>query len=152
MIQVNITSLTHLTKLFLNKMLENNSGKIMNIASSIGFFSASLMSVYAATKSYVIHFSEALANEVQGTGVSVTCFCPTATRSLFWERANAQHSRAYKMMKMMDSATAARIGYRAIKRGKVITLASQQDKFMVFSNRFVPRGLCTRVIGKIFKS
>lgn len=151
MIQVNITSLTHLTKLFLNKMLENNSGRIMNIASSIGFFSAPLMSIYAATKSYVIHFSEAIANEVKGTGVSVICFCPTATRSLFWERANAQHTRAAKMMRMMDSATAARIGYKSLKKGNVIAIANLQDKLMIFLNRFTPRGLNTRMMRWAFK-
>jgi len=66
MIQVNITSLTHLTKLFLKKMIENRSGKIMNVSSGAGFVPGPLISVYAATKSYVLHFSEALANEEKG--------------------------------------------------------------------------------------
>jgi short-subunit dehydrogenase len=74
MLQVNIFSLTQLTKLFLKKLLENKSGKIMNIASAAAFAPFPLSSVYAATKAYVLHFSEALANEVEGTGVSVTCF------------------------------------------------------------------------------
>ena len=144
MIQVNITSLTHLTKLFLNKMLESNSGKIMNVASAVGFVPAPLMSVYAATKSYVINFSEALANEVQGTGVSVTCFCPTATRSLFWERANAEGCKA-RQGRLMDSATAARVGYEALRRGKVTSIASLGYRLMLLSARLTPRGLSTRM-------
>ena len=150
MIQVNIASLTHLTKLYLNKMLENNSGKIMNIASSIGFFSAPLMSIYAATKAYVIHFSEAIASEVNGTGVSIICFCPTTTKSQFWERANAEHSRAHNRMRMMDSATAAKIGYNALKRGNVIATASRMDKLMILFYRFSPRGLYTKIIKYLF--
>ena len=144
MIQVNITSLTHLTKLFLNKMLESNSGKIMNVASAVGFVPAPLMSVYAATKSYVINFSEALANEVQGTGVSVTCFCPTATRSLFWERANAEGCKA-RQGRLMDSATAARVGYRALRKGKVTAIASLGYRLMLLSARLTPRSLSTRI-------
>jgi len=145
MIQVNITSLTHLTKLFLKRMLENGSGRIMNVASAIAFLPGPLFSIYAASKAYVLHFSEALANEVNGTGVSVVCFCPAATRSLFWERADAGHCRAGKS-RLMDSAKAARIGYTALKKGKVTSIAGLAQKMAIFSTRFAPRSVLARMV------
>ena len=145
MIQVNITSLTDLTKLFLKRMLENGSGRIMNVASGIAFVPGPLFSIYAATKTYVLHFTEALANEVKGTGVSVLCFCPAATRSLFWERADAGHCRAGKS-RLMDSAEAARIGFNALRRGKVIAIAGLDNKLMIFSTRFAPRGVLPKMV------
>src|SRR5437868_3709743 len=75
-IQLNITSLTHLTKLFLAPMVQRRSGKILNVASTAGFQAGPLMAVYYATKAYVILFSEALASELEGSGVTVTCLCP----------------------------------------------------------------------------
>jgi short-subunit dehydrogenase len=144
MLQVNITSLTHLTKLFLKKMLENKSGKIMNVASGGAFAPVPLMSVYAATKAYVLHFSEALANEVTGTGVSVTCLCPGVTRSRFYERANAEDIKMAKG-KMMDSARAAKIGYAALKKGRVVTVAGISTNLICFAPRFAPRSLVTKI-------
>ena len=144
MIQVNITSLTHLTKLFLKRMLENGSGRIMNVASGIAFLPGPLFSIYAASKAYVLHFTEALANEVDGTGVSVVCFCPSATRSLFWEKADAAHCRAGKS-RLMDSAKAARIGYTALKKGKVTSIAGLAQNIAIFSTRFAPRSVLTKM-------
>ena len=76
MIQVNITALTHLTKLLLPGMLERRRGRILNVASTAAFQPGPLMAVYYATKAYVLSFSEALANETAGTGVTVTALCP----------------------------------------------------------------------------
>lgn len=90
-IALNITALTHLTKLFLAPMLERNAGRILNVASTAGFQPGPLMAVYYATKAYVISFSEALANELRGTGVTVTCLCPGLTNTEFqtgWNRNN----------------------------------------------------------------
>ena len=86
-IQLNVTALTHLTKLFLGSMIERRSGKIMNVASVAGFQPGPLMAVYYATKAYVISFSEALANELADKGVTVTCLCPGATETAFAGRA-----------------------------------------------------------------
>src|SRR5947209_5684123 len=89
-IQLNITALTQLTKLFLGPMLERKSGKILNVASTAGFQPGPLMAVYYATKGYVISFSEALANELHGSGVTVTCLCPGATDTEFQVRARSE--------------------------------------------------------------
>ena len=83
MLQVNIVSLTQLTKLFLKKMLEKKSGKILNISSGVGLMPSPWLSVYGGTKHYVLGFSNAIAHELKGTGVSVTCFCPGNTKTLF---------------------------------------------------------------------
>jgi short-subunit dehydrogenase len=144
MIQVNITSLIHLTKLFLNNMLENKSGWILNVASLCGFSSVPLESVYCASKSCILHFSEALANELQGTGVSVTCLCPGATETLFYKRANMEDSKAAHM-KMMDAAKVADVGYAALRKGKAIAIPGVQNRLMQFSGRLATRGLATRI-------
>ena len=95
-IQLNITALTELTKLFLGPMLERRTGKIMNVASTAGFQPGPLMAVYYATKAYVISFSEALANELADKGITVTCLCPGATETAFAGRAGNDATRLFK--------------------------------------------------------
>jgi short-subunit dehydrogenase len=150
MIQVNITALTHLTKLYLPKMLGNRSGKILNVASLVGFAPSPFCAMYAASKAYVLHYSEALANELQGTGVSVTCLCPGPTETLFYERANIHNCRGVKM-KMMDAATAAKVGYKALEKGKVISIPGFQNRLMPLVFRILPRGITTWMGGKILE-
>jgi len=142
MLQVNIVSLTQLTKLFLKKMLEKKSGKIMNISSGVGFMPSPLVSVYSGTKHYVLGFSNAIANELKGTGVSVTCFCPTVTKTLFYQRANAENCKALKSRALvMDAATTAKLGYRALAKGKTTAAAGLPLSLMMFWVRFMPRNL-----------
>src|SRR6202522_4223637 len=101
-IQLNITALTHLTKLFLGSMIERRSGKIMNVASVAAFQPGPLMAVYYATKAYVILFSEALANELSSSGVTVTCLCPGATDTGFQGRAGVADSKLFKALRPMN--------------------------------------------------
>ena len=136
MIQVNIASLTQLTKLFLKKMLANKSGRILNVASSLGFLPVPLFPVYSASKAYVLHLSEALACELEGTGVSVTCLCPPPTKTSFW--ADIQHSKSAKM-KMLDAATVAEAGYKAMKKGKAVATPGMMAKSMPIMLRVMPR-------------
>ncbi len=145
MIQVNATSLIHLTKLFLQGMVDNGSGGILNVASVCSFLSSPLESVYCATKSLVLHFSEALANELQGTGVSVTCLCPGLARTEFFKRAHMEKSRIAKR-KMMDAAAVAEAGYKALKRGKVIVIPGLEYKFAPLFARVAPRNVVTKVV------
>ena len=149
MIQVNITTLTNLTKLFLNKMLENESGKILNISSVAGLLPSPCLSVYGATKSYVLSFSEALANEVRGSGVTVTCFCPGNTKTLFWERANAEDSKAHRRQFLfMDAPTVAGFAYKALAKNKTTVVAGlTMSLAMMFATRLLPRGLAIRMSG-----
>jgi len=145
MIQVNATSLIHLTKLFLKGMVDNGSGSILNVASVCSFLSTPLESVYCATKALVLHFSEALANELRGTGVSVTCLCPGLARTEFQKRAHMENSKIARR-KMMDAATVAEAGYKALKRGKGIVIPGLEYKFAPWFARFAPRNIVTRVV------
>ena len=99
-IQLNVTTLTHLSRLYLPEMIARKEGRILNVASTAAFQPGPLMAVYFATKAYVLHLSEALANELQGTGVTVTCLCPGATATEFHKRANATEMRLLKMGSM----------------------------------------------------
>src|SRR5271155_3442423 len=119
-IQLNLTALTHLTKLFLGPMIERHSGKILNVASTAGFQPGPLMSVYYATKAYVVSFSEALANELAGTGVAITCVCPGVTQTEFDKRAGVDTKPLFRMMPMMSAAKVAKIGYAAFKANRAL--------------------------------
>jgi len=145
MIQVNATSLIHLTKLFLKQMLENKSGWILNVASLCSFLSSPLESVYCASKSLVLHFSEALANELQGTGVTVTCLCPGLAKTEFHKRAHMENTKVAKR-KMMDAAAVAEAGYKALKKGKVVVIPGLIFKTAPLFARFAPRNLVTKVV------
>lgn len=144
MIQVNIAALTQLTKLFLPAMLERKHGRIMNVASTAGFQPGPLMAVYYATKAYVISFSEAIANELKGTGVTVTCLCPGATATEFAARADMEKSRLFKMGKM-KSVDVARAGYKAMMRGKTTVITGGMNRLLAESVRFSPRKLVTAI-------
>jgi short-subunit dehydrogenase len=144
MIQVNISALTHLTKLALPGMLERKRGRIMNVASTAGFQPGPLMAVYYATKAYVVSFSEAIANELQGTGVTVTCLCPGPTATEFASRADMEKSRLFKLGRM-SSEEVARIGYRGMMRGKTLIIPGAKNKVIMESVRFTPRKLVTAV-------
>ena len=134
-----------MTKLFLKKMLENKSGRILNVSSCLGFLPVPLFSVYAAGKSYVLHFSEALANELKGTGVSVTCLCPPTTETSFHNRGNVENSKTAKGI-MLDAATVAEVGYKALKKGKVMVTLGLKGKGLAIVVRIAPRNMLTKMM------
>ncbi len=144
-IQLNITALTCLTKLFLGSMLERGSGKIMNVASTAGFQPGPLMAVYYATKAYVISFSEALANELAGKGISVTCLCPGATETGFAGRAGNDQSRLFKKLRPMEAKTVARAGYQGLLKGRTMVIPGFRNWLVAESVRFSPRKMATAV-------
>ncbi len=144
MMQVNMVALTHLTKLLLPGMLQRHSGKILNVASTAAFQPGPLMAVYYATKAYVLSLSEALAEELRGSGVGVTALCPGPTRSGFQERANMQESRLVQG-EIMDVETVARAGYRGLMSGQRIVIPGARNKTLAFATRLLPRGLVTRI-------
>ncbi|HLW54517.1 MAG TPA: SDR family oxidoreductase [Candidatus Angelobacter sp.] len=148
MIQVNITALTHLTRLALPGMIQRKRGRIMNVASTAGFQPGPLMAVYYATKAYVISFSEAIANELQGSRVTVTCLCPGATATEFAVRADMDKSRLFKMGKMSSMAVA-RAGYRAMMKGKTLTIPGFRNLMLAESVRLSPRKMVTAIARKI---
>jgi short-subunit dehydrogenase len=144
-IQLNVTALTELTKLFLGSMLQRRSGKIMNVASTAGFQPGPLMAVYYATKAYVISFSEAIANELADKGITVTCLCPGATETGFAGRAGNDATRLFKNLRPMDAKTVARAGYRGLLKGKTLVIPGFRNWLVAESIRVSPRRLATAV-------
>lgn len=146
MLQVNLVCLTHLTKLFLKEMVKEGKGKILNVSSAAAFQPGPLMAVYFATKAYVLSFSEAIANELEGTGVTVTVLCPGSTISAFHERTGMADSKLLKGKKMMDAETVAQMGYNALIKGKTIVIPGFMNKLMSKCVRFIPRKLVTKIV------
>lgn len=144
-IQLNIIALTELARLFLPPMLARHSGRIMNVASTAGFQPGPLMAVYYATKAYVISFSEALANEVRNSGVTVTCFCPGATHTGFAKRAGNDRSRLFKQLGAMNVDKVALDGYRAVMEGRTLAISGAHNWLVMQSTRFAPRKMITAI-------
>jgi short-subunit dehydrogenase len=146
MIGVNITTLTVLTRLFLPAMLERRRGRILNVASVTGFLPGPLMSVYFATKHYVLAFSEALIEELRGSGVSVTALCPPPVRTALSRGAGITPSNYMAATRTMP-ADVARYGYRMMKRGKAVAVYSLWYKFLTgFLVRLTPRFALRRLL------
>lgn len=143
-IQLNIAALTELTRLFLPAMIARHQGRIMNVASVAGFQPGPLMAVYYASKAYVISFSEAIANEVRNSGVSVTCFCPGATYTGFAKRARVDESRLFKIG-AMGADKVALDGYRAVMEGRTLAISGAHNWMIAQSTRFAPRKMVTAV-------
>jgi uncharacterized protein len=144
MIQVNLVALTSLTKLFVRGMVARGYGKVLNVGSTASFASTPLMNVYAATKAYVLSFSEALAEELQGSGVTVTVLCPGSTNTRFAERAQMTDTRIFRG-RVMNAREVARVGYTALLRGQRVAVVGAANKGMVFSMRFTPRSVVTKI-------
>lgn len=146
MLQVNIVALTHLTKLFLPGMMERRHGRILNLASTAAFVPGPLMAIYYASKAYVLSFSEAIATELRGTGVTVTALCPGLTQTGFQKRGNLEGSRLLANPAVMGAATVARIGYRAMIKGRTTAIAGFSNWLMVQGVRFVPRKVAAEMV------
>jgi short-subunit dehydrogenase len=149
MINLNIMALTHFTKVFVQDMVQRRSGRILNIASTAAFQPGPLMAVYFATKAYVLSFSEAIANELQGTGVTVTALCPGPTDSGFLEAAALEGSKLFKGKKLPSSAEVAAYGYRAMMSGKTVVIHGTRNWLLANSARFAPRKLVTALVRKM---
>jgi short-subunit dehydrogenase len=148
MVQVNIGALMQLTRLVLPDMVARGHGRVLNIASTAGFQPGPLMATYYASKAFVLSFSEALAEEVRGTGVTVTAHCPGATATEFARTAGNEKSLLFRLG-AADSASVARHAYRALKRGRVVAIQGVMNWLVVQSVRVSPRFLVRRLAGWI---
>jgi uncharacterized protein len=117
----------------------------MNVASTAAFQPGPLMAVYYATKAYVLSFSEALTNEVAGSGVLVSCFCPRPTDTGFAKRAGTENSRLFKKIGPMSAEAAARDGYRGGMAGRTVVISGMQNWLVAESVRFAPRKMVTAI-------
>jgi len=145
MIQLHIETLTHLIKLFLPDMLRRKNGKILNIGSTGSFVPGPFNAVYCATKNYILSLSEAIAAEVNGTGVTVTALCPGGTKTEFAGRANSKNSSLH-FFEVMETDKVAKIGYKALMKGKRVVIPGVLNKIQIFSIRFMPRILVPKLI------
>jgi short-subunit dehydrogenase len=138
MMQLNVVALTELTKLAVRDMVHRGDGRILNVASTAAFQPGPRMAVYYATKAYVLSFSEALANELHGTGVTVSTLCPGPTRTGFGDRAKMEDARVYRTG-VMDAAAVAKAGYRGLKRAETVIIPGLRNKLVALAARLGPR-------------
>jgi short-subunit dehydrogenase len=149
MLQLNMTALVVLTKLYLPAMVAAGNGRILNVASTAAFLPGPLMALYYATKAFVLSFSQAIGNELQGTGVTVTALCPGPTATGFQARTKLEKTRLMKRMKMMDAHTVAEAGYRGLMAGKPVVIPGLMNKLVANSVRFSPRSMVTAIARKL---
>jgi short-subunit dehydrogenase len=149
MINLNITTLTQFTKLYLKDMVKHGSGKIMNVASTAAFQSGPTMAIYYATKAYVLSFSEAVNNEVSDKGITVTTLCPGATESGFQAAAAMEESNLVKGKKLPTAKEVAEYGYTSMIKGKTVAIHGMINWIMATSVRFIPRALVVKLTRKI---
>ena len=149
MINLNITSLTHFTKLYLQDMVKRRSGKIMNVASTAAFQSGPTMSVYCATKAYVLSFTEAISNEVIDKGITVTALCPGATETGFQAAGGLDDSKLFKDKKLPTAKEVAQYGYASVIKGKTVAIHGIMNYLMSNSIRFIPRSLVLKISRKM---
>jgi short-subunit dehydrogenase len=147
MIQLNVVSVVILTKLFAREMAQRRQGKILNVASTAAFQPGPFMTIYYATKAFVLSFSEGLAEELKDSGVTVTALCPGPTATEFSKRAELEKSRLFKggLIPVLDPATVAKIGYEGLMKGQRIVIPGLMNKIGAFAPRFIPRRLVTQI-------
>lgn len=140
LIRLNIEALTRLTKLFLPEMVSRNRGKVLNVGSVAGFQPGPMLAVYHATKAYVVSLSEALAEELKDTEVTVTCLCPGPTATKFFDAADMQDTRVvrYWDQTMMSPDDVAQVGFDALMSGERVVIPGLMNKIMTFSRRVMP--------------
>lgn len=148
MMQVNIVAATHLTKLFLPQ-IRARQGKILNVASTAAFQPGPFMAVYYATKAYLLSLSEALAEELHGTGATVTCLCPGPVKTNFQKRAYQEGSAMIDSPLLVDVGEVARVGYEGMNRGKRIVIPGWKNQAGVQMLRVSPRATVTKVVRKV---
>ena len=149
MIALNITTLTRFCKLYLKDMVARNSGKIMNVASTAAFQPGPFMAVYYATKAYVLHFSEAINNEVRHKNITVTALCPGATESGFQAAADMESSKLVKGKELPSPEEVARYGYKAMMKGKAVAVHGWKNRLLATSVRFTPRNMVVNLVRRV---
>jgi len=151
MIDLNIKTLTVLTRLLLPHMMINQEGKILNVASIAAFSPGPYMSVYYATKAFVLSFTESIAYELKDYNIKVTALCPPPTRTNFASTAGEGASTFFEIFGMATPDQVARYGYESLERNKTVALYGFKNKALVFFARFLPRSVVTWMVGQIQK-
>lgn len=145
MITLNVTALMHMTKLFMNGMIENGRGKILNVASTAAFQPGPFMAVYFATKASVLSFSEAIAKELEGSGVTVTALCPGPTGTGFEKAAACENSKLFYSQPPADAKQVAKYAYRSLMRGRVVAVHGFRNWIVTEAVRIAPRSVVRKM-------
>ena len=151
MVDLNCIALMQLCHLYLPDMIKNGKGNILNVDSIAAFQAGPLMSVYYATKAFVLSFSQALTRELKGTGVKVTALCPGPIRTNFDNAADLGESGLFKNLKVWDPNVVAEFGYKNMKKGKSLCICGFVNKIIVFANRLAPRCLVRNMVYSLQK-
>lgn len=149
LLQINVTSLTELTRRLLPSMLAEGRGYVMNVASTAAFQPGPLMSIYYASKAYVLHLSEAIAEEVRDKGVIVCAFCPGPTATGFEKNADMENSKLFSGRHVMSAERAAKIGYRGLWDGKAVVIPGFTNRFLAWATRLPPRSWLPKIARKL---
>ena len=149
MINVNVGAVVGLTRRLLPAMVDRGRGQVLNIASTAGFQAGPLMATYYATKAFVISFSEAVAHELDGSGVTITCHCPGATATEFGDRSGNGRSRLFHSNQVATAEAVADHAFEAMLNGERLAVHGLLNKIGVFATRFGSRRLATRVAAEI---
>lgn len=147
LIHININALTKLTKYFLPQMIKKNHGGIMNVASTAAFCAGPKMATYYASKAYVLNLTEAISEEVNGSGVKVSCLCPGPVKTDFQGKAGIKKSEKAKKY-LMEANEVANIAYKEFNRGKVIIIPGFKNKLLVISTKLLPRSISRKIVLK----
>ncbi|AMC93804.1 hypothetical protein AOC36_07350 [Erysipelothrix larvae] len=151
MVRLNILALMNLTHYYVQPMIQKGSGRILNVASTAAFQAGPIMSVYYATKAFVLSFSESLSVELKPKGIFVTALCPGPTKTGFVENANLQRSGLFTNLKNTTAEFVAKKGYQSMLKGKVIEIPGLANKTLICMSKFAPRKLVRTVILHIQK-
>lgn len=149
MLNLHVVTTTHLTKLVLPQMLRRNSGMILNVASLAAFQPGPLMALYYASKAYVLSFSEAIANELSGTGVSITVLCPGQTKTAFQKTVSKTSMNTTNDFYGACPKKVAKYGYDAMLKGKTVVIPGRLNKIVSVLPRFISRNFATAMVRKI---
>ncbi|GAA0498330.1 SDR family oxidoreductase [Deinococcus depolymerans] len=152
MIAVNVSALTALTRAFLPDMLARGRGRVLNVASTAAFQPGPMMAVYYATKAYVLSFSEAVAEEVTGSGVSVTALCPGPVQTGFQAVSQLHESDLLSgpaRLTILSADEVARLGVQGMLRGQRVVVAGRLNRVQTLLPRLLPRAVMTRLIARV---
>ena len=151
MVDLNVRALTELTRAVLPDMVARGRGRIVNVASNAAFQPVPYMAVYAATKAYVVSFTEALATELRGTGVQVQALCPGITATEFLDVAETHRGLLVTRMPMMSAEDVVAASLRGLDRGRLRVIAGLANRILAVVQSFVPRGIVRRVAGELYR-
>lgn len=149
MIQLNITTLTELTRRFAGEMATQGGGRILNVASTAAFQPGPLLTVYYATKAYVLSYSEGLRNELAEHNITVTTLCPGPTRSNFHEAAGVADSFLLRTLPMGKSGPVAELGVKGMLAGKGVVIPGFLNRVGALGSRLVPRRWLPAIVRRV---